>query len=250
MKDFEFYRRIRVNSDKVYMQFSSLYNVYNKIPETTGCIENLEDNACCGAWCCKTQTPQQLYSEFLLMWKHVVKEFSDDQVCELFRRCMLNAVNTSPSKGCVFFDKKKKQCTVHNVRPFNCRIYGITPTEDFSERYNRLKEQYKNDNRADFRPQCNLVSTLNKKIVTSQDIDLWWNSLVDIEKRIGISNKNIHDGEEGSYRTPHDHVLLYNMPDNVLAGIAGIKMYNSHMDKVMAIDAMITVLKEHFKKDV
>ena len=38
--------------------FSKLCNLYAKIPDTEGCMENLDT---CGGWCCKLQSPQVLY---------------------------------------------------------------------------------------------------------------------------------------------------------------------------------------------
>ncbi len=62
-------------------------------------------------------------------------------------------------KDVFFFDEEKCQCRLHTVRPYNCRIYGITPSEEFEPRYNRLKELYKDDINAIAMSQCDLVST-------------------------------------------------------------------------------------------
>ncbi len=247
MKDF--YQRIRVNNSKVKKNLSSLHNLYNKIPDTKGCLENIDKNKCCGGWCCKIQTPQLLYCEFLLIWRYLSKNFSDDELCELFRKCMLNATKDIPSKGCVFFDGKKKLCKIHKVRPYNCRIYGITPDEEFNKRYEKLKEQYKNVPGAKIEKQCSLVSVEDGSKITSEDTYKWWKDLNKIERSIGIREANITDKVGGSYRAPHDHVLLYNMPDNILSGISGIRLYDSYVDRIKAIDEIINNIKKHFKNE-
>lgn len=247
MKDF--YQKIRVDNSKVKNSFSSLHNLYNKIPSTKGCLDNIEENECCGGWCCKIQTPQLLYCEFLLIWKYLSTSLIDDELCKLFRKCMLNATNDAPTKGCIFFDGKKKLCKIHNVRPYNCRIYGITPEKEFNDRYDRLREQYKNVPNANIEKQCSLVSTEDGLKITSKDTDKWWKVLNKIEKSIGIREKNITDKPGGSYRAPHDHVLLYNMPDNVLSGISGIRLYESYVDKIRAIDEIINNIKGYFKNE-
>lgn len=247
MKDF--YQRIRVSSKKVRNSFSSLHNLYNIIPDTKGCMENIEEQECCGGWCCKVQTPQLLYCEFLLIWNHLSKTLGDDELCELLRKCMINATKDSPSKGCIFFDNTKKMCKIHEVRPYNCRIYGITPDKEFNERYERLKEQYKDVKNAKIEKQCSLVSTEDGYEITSEDTDRWWVKLNKIEKSIGIKKGDITDEAGGSYRAPHDHVLLYNMPDNILSGIAGIRLYDSYVDKMTAIDDIIKNIKKHFKNE-
>lgn len=247
MQNFDFYHSIRVHNPKIQKSCSSLHNLYNQMPSTKGCLENIDKNKCCGSWCCEIQTPQLLYSEFLLIWRKLSKKMSDDDLCELFRRCMLNAVNKSPSKGCVFFNNEDKLCSVHEVRPYNCRIYGITPDEEFSKRYEEIKKIYASIPCAQIRSQCSLVSTSDGEEVTSDDIDKWWKRLNQIEKSIGIKGEYINDAAGGSYRSPHDHILLYNMPDNILSGLTGIRLYENHTDRIMAIGDIITNIKGHFK---
>lgn len=122
MKDFEFYKTIRASNkkDKLIKAFSKLHNFYNMIPDTKGCMDNINEGEKCKGWCCLLQTPQFLYSEFLLLWNFISKKWDDDEICDLFERCMLNAINPLPSKGCVFFDTDLCMCKVHKVRPYNC----------------------------------------------------------------------------------------------------------------------------------
>jgi len=250
MKDFEFYKTIRATNkkDKLIKVFSKLHNFYNTIPDTKGCMDNISGKIpICKAWCCCIQTPQLLYSEFLLLWNFISKNWDDDEICDLFERCMLNAINPVPSKGCVFFDKDTCMCKAHKVRPYNCRIYGITPDEEFNPRYEKLKKEYKHILGAVIKPQCKLVSTVDDSEVTKEQIDEWWDELVDIERSIGISKDMITDAIGGSYRTPHDHVLLYNMPENVLNALSGIKQYDNEFDKKRAIRELIQVIKNVFK---
>ena len=252
MKDFEFYKTIRLSNkkEKLIKAFSKLHNFYNVIPETKGCMENISTKGVgCKGWCCKIQTPQLLYSEFLLLWNFISKNWSNDEVCDLFEKCMLNAVNPIPSKGCVFFDKDTCMCNVHKVRSYNCRIYGITPKEDFEPRYLRIKEEYKSILGAVIKPQCDLVSTVDGGEVTKEDVDNWWERAVKIEREMGIPKDMVTDKMGGSYRTCHDHVLLYNMPENVLNALAGIKEYEDKMDQEQAIKELIGVIRNVFTSE-
>ena len=196
---------------------------------------------------CQIQTPQLLYSEFLLLWSYVSKYWSDEEICCLFERCMLNAINDIPSKGCVFFDEEKCLCKIHKVRPYNCRIYGITPPEEFNPRYEKLKKEYKTIIGAHIKPQCEIVSTVDNIEVTIKKTDDWWNEIKGVEKMIGIPTKMITDEMGGTYRTPHDHVLLYNMPENVLNALAGIKLYNDELDKIKAVNDIMINLRNYFR---
>ena len=248
MKDFEFYKTIRLTSgSSLKKTFSKLKNVYKRIPDTKGCMDNISKKGTgCKAWCCKIQTPQFLYSEFLLIWEYVSKNWNNEEVCILFERCMLNAVDKIPSKGCVFFDEKTCMCKIHNERAFNCRIYGITPDEEFNPKYEKLKKEYKSIIGAVIKPQCDLITTVDGKKVTVFDTNRWWNELVNIESSIGIPKDMITDKMGGSYRTPHDHILLYNMPENVLNSLAGIKEYNDEIQKKIMIKEIIQVIRNVF----
>ena len=249
MKEFEFYKTIRLStSDKLPKAFLKLQNIYDTIPDTKGCLENIEKKEGCKAWCCKIQTPQLLYSEFLLIWDFVSKNWDDSEICNLFERCMLNAVDIIPSKGCVFFDNKTNMCKIHNVRPYNCRIYGITPDEEFNPRYEKLKEEYDGIIGAVLKPQCDLVSTIDDNPITTEDTDNWWVKLSAVERSIGIPEKFVTDRMGGSYRTPHDHVMLYNLPENVLNSLAGIRLYKDHFEKIITISEMVSHIRNFFRK--
>ena len=249
MEDFEFYKTIRLSKENdLSKAFSKLDNIYNTIPDTKGCMENINSASTgCNAWCCFFQTPQFLYSEFLLIWDHISKNWDDDSICDLFEKCMLNAVDKIPSKACVFFDEKTCLCKIHEKRGLNCRIYAITPDEEFRPRYLRLKEEYKSIVGAVAKPQCDLVSTCDGKKVTVKDTNRWWKDISEVEKLIGIPEDKITDSMGGSYRTPHDHILLYNMPENVLNSLAGIKEYDDEFDKKRMIKELIQVIRNVFK---
>ncbi len=248
MKDFEFYKTIRLSRNKKTQKaFSKLHNIYNSIPATKGCLEGISEEGGCNAWCCRIQTPQLLYSEFLLLWHFISKNWDDKELCDLFEKCMLNAINDIPSKGCVFFDKETCMCKVHDVRPYNCRIYGITPPEEFNPRYEKIKEEYKTIFGATIKPQCELVSTVDGKELTTKNTDDWWNEIASVERMIGIPMKLVTDEFGGTYRTPHDHVLLYNMPENVLNGLAAIKLYTDNFDKIKEVGAIMSSLRNYFR---
>ena len=248
MKDFEFYKTIRLyRNEKTDKIFSKLKETYKKIPDTKGCLDNICKNGGCNGWCCMIQTPQLLYSEFLLIWDFISKNLDDDLICDLFNICMMNAINEVPSKGCVFFDIDKKLCKIHDIRPYNCRIYGITPSEEFNPRYEKIKNEYKTIIGAIIKPQCDLISTVDGKNITTEDTSRWWKELLDAERMMGIPENLITDEFGGSYRTPHDHILLYNMPENVLNALAGIKMYSDNLDKIKAVTELMSHIRNYFR---
>lgn len=232
MKTFGFYKIIRTDSDKVKKACPSLHNLYNKIPDTEGCMANIEKENGCKGWCCQCQSPQLLYSEFLNLWHSVMRDWEVEDICNVIEKSLDNYIKGTTTKGCVFFDGDTKMCRVHKKRPYNCRIYGITPDEEFAPRLARMKDAYKDIPDAVIKDQCHLIKTVGDKEVTTENTDGWWNDLAEIERSIGIPKDNVNDDMGGSYRTPHDHVLLYMLPDEIMQKLQGIRFIDNYEEKM------------------
>lgn len=181
-----------------------LRRLYEQIPSTTGCMENINKDGGCSGWCCEEQNPQLMYSEFLNTWNYVVQNWSTEKISALVMRAVKSYLNGEKVKGCVFFDKETRLCSQHETRPFNCRTYGQIPEEEFKPRYERLKILYPD---APFKDQCSLVKTDGNR-PTEDDMDAWFHHLRLIEKELLGTFSLVHDGDGGSYRTYHDHILL------------------------------------------
>ena len=225
--------------------FKILEQVYQEVPKTKGCEKANSKNEC-GAYCCRLQSPSMYLCEFLYLWEHFTKHSTKDQFLDVVLAAVKNYLKSTVTKGCVFFDEKTCMCKIHDQRAYNCRIYGITPDEEFNPRYEKLKKEYKSIIGAVIKPQCDLITTVDGKKVTVFDTNRWWNELVNIESSIGIPKDMITDKMGGSYRTPHDHILLYNMPENVLNSLAGIKEYNDEIQKKIMIKEIIQVIRNVF----
>jgi len=247
MDIFKFYRTIKPSDPSVVKSFKQLKNVYKIIPETKGCIENISKEKGCGGWCCKIQSPQFLYIEFLHIWQFIKENWSGDEICDIIHKSMLNVIKGDTTKGCVFFDNETKKCKIHEVRGYACRLYGITPEKEFKVRYERMKELYKSVPGAVVKEQCNLIKTIDDKKVTVFNTSRWWSQLIQIEKKIGIKEEDISDKQGGSYRMPHDHILLFTMPENILSALAGISLYDNANDKIVAVSDLMGLIKNHFR---
>lgn len=203
--------------------------IYGKIPETKGCMEHIskpESEGGCGAWCCREQNPQVLYVEFLNAWHHVTHTWKKAAFLDLMERALRAYLFNEHRRGCIFWDRESKMCSIHEQRPFNCRVYGITPEEEFKPRYERLRVIY-----PDLREQCNLVSTVSGQPVTKKDIDDWWKLVNNAEKAIGVNPKKIHDGFQGTYRTFYEHVLLETMGEEGMQMLSDTRAVGSDEEK-------------------
>ena len=246
MDVFEFYKTIRLKKAKKY--FSQLEKLYSKIPDTKGCLENINKEKGCGGWCCFHQSPQLLYVEFLYSWNEIFNNWDLEEIADVIELAMINYVLGFTTKGCIFFDKSTKMCRIHKFRPYNCRIYAITPKEEFQPRYERMKEIYKGVLGAVIRNQCDLVSTIDNKPISTKDTDRWWEKLIDIEQKLGISKNNINDDTGGSYRTFHDHLLLYLTSDDIMDKLQGIRLSDNIEEKLMAVHTFMQYVKKKLKK--
>jgi len=232
-----------VTSDKKKLKSSRerLEEIYKSIPATKGCMENnsiSEMKGGCGSWCCKLQNPQVLYSEFLNSWNAISHSWNDSRFEDLINRCLRKYLFPNSDKGCVFLDKETNLCSQHETRPFNCRVYGITPEEEFKPRYERLKIIY-----PDARNQCNLVTTVDGNPVTQQDTEKWWLEINAVEMGIGIKKETINDGNGGSYRTYHDHILIQVLGESGMETLSNLRTKGSAQEKEHTIRSVIKALK-------
>lgn len=223
-----------------------LERVYKRIPETTGCLENINKEGGCGAWCCSVQAPQVLYVEFLHCWDIVLRTWKMEDIVDLVRRSLQTYLSNKPTKGCIFFNTGTKLCNQHTTRPFSCRCYGIIPDEEFQSRYEQVKEMLKDKPDADVRMQCDLVNTADGSQVKTVHTDIWWDMLIKVEMSIGVPRQAIHDRFGGSYRTYHDHLILHLFTESVMPNLSVIRIQGTNEEKESAIEKLI----DHFKERV
>lgn len=223
-----------------------LNELYDSMPETVGCMEHIakpKEEGGCGGWCCILQNPQVLYSEFRNTWREVLLNWSNEDIIDLIEKAIRNYTSPMITKGCIFFDRDSKLCTQHKTRPYNCRIYGITPEEEFKPRYERLKVLYQDEPMATIKDQCNLIKTEDGSKVTVEQTTKWWNEAVEIEKSIGVPAENINDDPGGSYRTYHDHILLTVCSDNLLDNLQAIRLSEDTMTREIYVKEVVHSLK-------
>tara|TARA_B100001778_G_scaffold334967_1_gene349838 strand:+ start:40437 stop:41192 length:756 start_codon:yes stop_codon:yes gene_type:complete len=238
------------DKERIRNAIAVLDYAYSKIPDTKGCLEHInmpENEGGCGAWCCQVQNPSVLYIEFLNTWNYVTSNWSDQQIGNLIESSLRNYLFDKSVKGCVFFDHESKMCSQHETRPYNCRVYGIIPEEEFRPRYERLKVI-----NPDVRDQCGLVETADGSEVTPKKTDSWWNQARQAEKAIGIKDELITDEPFGSYRTYHDHVLIHLFGEEHLEKLSTVRVHLGDEEKNRIIEQMMSAyykLKEQLNDE-
>lgn len=223
----------------------ALKSLYADIPETDGCMENIAKEGGCAAWCCEHQSPSLFYSEFMYAWTQV-EQWPKRKLADLMVRVVETALSSNPTKGCVFWDRGTKLCQVHQARPFNCRVYGQTPAEEFKPRYERLKVLYAEHPNAVVRDQCNLVQS--RKPPTKKEMDDWFRELQFIEVQdVGVHPKLLNDDIGGSYRQFHDHVLLKTGSVAFLTKISELRLSGTDIEKAKFVEQFRADLERDLK---
>ena len=226
--------------------------LYEKMPETKGCMEHInkpKEEGGCEAWCCQLQNPQLLQVEFLHAWKNMMSSWELDDIVEVIEAALKNYLSKEPTKGCIFFDKKSKMCRHHDVRPLACRQYGVEPEEEFKPKYERLKVLYADIPGAVLRDQCDLVSTIDDKDITVKDTEAWWLELMNIEGEIGIGRNKMNDEFGGTYRTYHDHLLLHAFPVSMLEKIQAMKMHGNAEENDIIVRELVRIIKKNLSNE-
>lgn len=231
---------VKKDAKKIKESIVSLNVLYNKIPKTKGCLENITKENGCKAWCCHSQNPQVLYVEFLNTWNTVIKTWHDERFESLIEKCLRKYLFPEDDKGCIFIDSDTHKCLQHESRPFNCRIYGIIPDEEFKPRYERLKVIY-----PDTREQCNLVSTIDGEKITVKHTENWWLEANAIEMSIGVSKELINDSSQGSYRTYHDHFLIQMLGEQGMEQISNLRVNGTKENKEITISNIMSAIKKY-----
>ena len=228
-----------VSNEAADIACSKLNELYSQVPETAGCMQNIFEGAKCDARCCQFQNPQALYCEFTNIWKDMLKHYAIGEIVAVIQEALRNYLSDKPTKGCIFFSKETKICRCHKVRPLACREYGIAPPEEFQSRYDKLKDKYKDNKDAVIMPQCDLIKTVDGSIVTKELSDDWFAKLIEIEKGIGVPENEINDDFGGTYRTLHDHIMIYLFSENRLEAFSIARVSASPQAKEAMVQDII-----------
>jgi len=240
--------KINYKKEKLIKAIRKLEEVYKRIPSTTGCMENISKEKGCNGWCCVLQNPHLLYSEFLNTLNNIMSNWTPDDILAIIEKCLQNYLSENPTKTCVFFDRDSKKCLQHGTRPLACRVYGIEPKSSYDRKLESLRREYNDEEGLYFRNQCNLVKTEDGTNLTEEDCDKFWNELVKIEKEIGIKGKDINDSAYGTYKTYHDHFLMYLLPDITMENLSSVRKFGTREEKLNIVSTFINIFKDQLYK--
>ena len=229
--------------DKFREMESGINEIYKSLPSTIGCMKSIEDvKSSCGAWCCEEQNPSVWFCEFLNTLSSFILKMDPVDFSKLIELCLKKYLLIDRSSGCVFWDSDTKLCKQHESRPVNCYFYGVTPEEEFQPRYERLKVLNNN-----VKPQCNLIMLENgDKFMTKDDIDSSFDAIRQLEETLGVPSHFLNDSDGGSYRSYHEHVLLWILGESQMCDLSVVRASHSMMAKKHLIRKICDCLRESF----
>jgi len=199
--------------------FSQLNEQYEKIPATT-CANNQV--------CCKAGNPHMTYLEFLNVNSMIENEYSEEQKITVNLECLKRYISTDLSKPCLFL--KESGCSIYKHRQFNCRFYGIVPKEEYERRSKEVQEKFLAQGQSfPLAKQCPLVKTADGSSMTTARYNKIIDDIRDLDKKAGISRKDINSGE--SYHTFHDWWMLFYYGPETMADFTEVRIRFSQDQK-------------------
>jgi len=160
-KKMKFYNKIyNVNVDTDEQRLNSiltkLNHENNRIPKTK-CIK-CPGKECVESDCCKDFNPPMYFTEFLNIIKYLEKRESD--IVKLRNKCIDRMAN--PKDNSCSLLKEDGNCLCYEVRPYNCRMFGICSGTEWEKRLEAVRKMDENKE-IKFEKQCDGVKIVNKK---------------------------------------------------------------------------------------
>jgi len=129
-------RMLDTNSKEAKEKYETLRKLYKKIPPTK-CL------VCPGkkgveADCCKTFSPPLLLVEFMAILDQL-EDQTEEEAKDLLFRCHESFLDPGFTKKCVLLEGLL--CSVYQARPYSCRMFGVTPHEEWVERLGKKAEE-------------------------------------------------------------------------------------------------------------
>ena len=198
-------------------------------------MEDLSTTCCRQCTCCRVACPQMKFSEANTIIDHVWNEWPKGQKKELLVTCVEYYFSDSLIKPCPLL--KGDECRIYEVRPLNCRLYGLWP-DDMWRRRVRMFAQHCDlpVDKLPLNTQCQHVRrTDDKPPLTEERITEMFNALDRLDRNLGITAKQV--GSSWNYRTLHDWILLKFWGEDTLIQWTNIILATSQEEREIILDA-------------
>ena len=184
---------------------------------------DLRTTCCRQCTCCRVACPQMYYGEAMnimdAIWKWPLPERKN-----LIKTSMRYFFSNSMVKPCILLTTMadgKPGCRVYNVRPLNCRMYGLWPEDSYNARVHRFSKATGFErHQLPLNRQCPLVRRVNPAPkLTDELIEALFERLKRLDACFGLFKRR--EVDKGiSYRTIHDWVLFQHLGEDKLSELS------------------------------
>ncbi len=176
-----------------------LLSIYNTV--------NLETTCPGHCVCCSVACPQMNYSEFLIIVNRIYDKFAKEKRMEILKKSIKYFFSNSLVKPCPLLDGKK--CSIYEVRPLNCRMFGLWPEDSYEERVQRfMKVTGLKKEEIPLNTQCKYVKRVDEsQPLTKEIIEKMYEDINNLD--IGVGNFTKEQIEKRyNQRTWHDWFMV------------------------------------------
>ena len=218
----------------------TVQKIHKECPETT-CKSRAE--------CCKFQSPNMYYNEFLNLRRNYVEKMSKEERLELTIACIrLYLYDESVSKPCVFL--KDHMCSAYEFRQIKCRLYGLLPEPLYKRIVNEVsKEQREKKENLPLCQQCPHVKIKPEFAKKYPNNMIPETKIRALEKRMRLLDKKLgmpkEIQEKGfGFLTYHDWHLMFELGESWMESWTKLRQKMTSEQK----ERMIELLKKELIK--
>ena len=188
----------------------------NKILEVYKKHGEIKTTCCRQCTCCRVACPQMKYSEALTIVDHIWKNYDDVARKKILTKSVKYFFSKSLIKPCLFLNGN--ECEIYEIRPLNCRLYGLWSKKSWDERVVKMASYLKLPiEKIPLNTQCKFVRPKSGLKLEEKQIADLFESLDSIDKAILSSGSGQYVSQKANeminknwnYRTIHDWILFF-----------------------------------------
>ena len=170
--------------------------------------------------CCNVACPQMNYSEFLSIATYIYNDLPEEERIVILQKSIKYFFSMSLIKPCPLLVGTK--CSVYDIRPLSCRIYGLWPEDMYNERVEGFCESTGlSKEEVPLNTQCKYVKRMdNSKPLTKKIIEGVYDKINLLDKEIGDFNDE-QIKKRYNQRTWHDWFMVKIFGEDTLSSLTG-----------------------------
>lgn len=176
---------------------------------------NLETTCPGHCVCCNVACPQMNYSEFLVIVNHIYDNFPKEKRMEILKKSIEYFFSSKIVKPCPLLIGKR--CSVYEIKPLSCSMYGLWPEDMYNERVEKFQEATgMKKEEIPLNTQCQYVHRVDPSVpLTREVIESLYDQLNELDKGVGdFSDEQIK--KKYNQRTWHDWFMVNVFGENNL----------------------------------